>query len=138
MIVLDTNVLSGLMQAKQDARVTAWLDTLNPADVWTTTITVFEIRFGIEILADGKKRRALERAFESALRDDFEGRVLPFDERAAAHSASFAAEQRRNGHPVEMRDMQIAGIVAARRATLATRNGRDFADLGLKLVDPTA
>ena len=138
MIVLDTNVLSALMQSTPDPGITAWLDELPIADVWTTTIALFEIRFGIEILADGRRRRAIDRAFGSALRDDLEGRVLPFDERAASLAASFAASRRRAGRPVEMRDMQIAGIVAARRAKLATRNGRDFADLGLKLIEPGA
>jgi hypothetical protein len=137
-IVLDTNVLSALMQEAPDRTVMAWLDGLAAADVWTTTLTIFEVRFGIEILVDGKRRRALERGFTNALREDLGGRVLPFDERAAELAAGFAAKRRRAGRPVDMRDMQIAGIVAGRRAKLATRNQRDFADLGVRLIDPWA
>jgi predicted nucleic acid-binding protein len=135
-IVLDTNVLSALMQRRPDPVVVAWLDGLPPESVWTTAITVFEIRFGLEILATGRRRRQLEETFDTALEEDFEGRVLAFDRAAAQAAATIAAEQRRRGRPVEIRDVQIAGIVAARKATLATRNTRHFAETGATLVDP--
>jgi toxin FitB len=57
MILLDTNVLSALMRRQADPDVIAWLDTQPPESIWTSAITVFEIRFGIEILAKGRKRR---------------------------------------------------------------------------------
>lgn len=136
MIVLDTNVLSALMQRRPDPAVVAWLDGLPPESVWTTAITVFEIRFGLEILATGRRRRQLEVTFETALEEDFEGRVLAFDRAAAQAAATIAAEQRRRGRPVEIRDVQIAGIAAARKATLATRNTRHFAQTGVTLADP--
>ena len=89
-----------------------------------------------EILADGRRRRQLEDAFDRLIEDDFEGRVLPFERTAAHEAASIAALRRRAGRPIEIRDAQIAGTVAARRATLATRNTRDFSDLGIALMDP--
>jgi hypothetical protein len=106
--------------------------------VWTTAITVFEIRFGLEILATGRRRRQLEETFDTALEEDFEGRVLAFDRAAAQAAVTIAAGQRRIGRPVEIRDVQIAGIVAARKATIATRNTRHFAETGVTLVDPWA
>ena len=136
MIVLDTNVLSALMQRDFDAKAVAWLDGLPAESVWTTAITVFEVRFGIELLAAGRRRRRLEEAFVEALAEDFEGRILPFDQAAAEAAGSIAADRRRAGRTVEIRDMQIAGIVTARKATLATRNLQHFAELGLTLVDP--
>ena len=136
MILLDTNVISALMQSAPDPIVVAWLDALPPESVWTTSITVFEIRLGLDLLVEGKRRRALEEAFARALEEDFENRVLPFDQIAAQAAGRIAAERRRAGRPVEIRDVQIAGIVAARKATLATRNLRHFEGLSLALVDP--
>jgi hypothetical protein len=135
-ILLDTNVLSALMQRRADPAVVAWLDEQPTESVWTTSITVFEVRFRLLLLADGRRRRHLERAFAAVLDEDFEGRVLPFDLSAAHAAAAIAASRRRRGRPVEIRDVQIAGIAAARKATLATRNTRHFEGLGLRLIDP--
>jgi len=137
-ILLDTNVLSALMRREADPVVIAWLDALPPESVWTTAITVFEIRFGLEILAKGRRRKALEDAFSRALHEDFDGRVLPFDDAAAQASAVIAARQREAGRPVEIRDVEIAGIAVARRAALATRNTRYFDGAGIALIDPWA
>lgn len=136
MIVLDTNVVSALMRTEPDPVVVAWLDRLPPESVWTTSVTVFEIRLGLEVLAEGRKRRHLEDAFAKALEEDFENRVLPFDEAAAQAAGRIAAEQRRAGRTVEIRDVQIAGVVRARKASLATHNTRRFEGCGLVLVDP--
>jgi hypothetical protein len=137
-IILDTNVLSALMGRDLDAVVVEWLNEQPPESVWTTAVTVFEVRLGLKSLVDGRRRRQLEDAFERMLEDDLEGRVLPFEQSAAREAAWLAARQRQAGRPIAIRDAQIAGIVAARRATLATRNTRQFADLGIALVDPWA
>lgn len=136
MIVLDTNVLSAVMRREPDAAVIAWLDRQPAESLWITTITVFEIRFGLELLDQGRRRRHLEEAFARALADDFDGRILPFDQAAAQEAGTLAARRRQSGQPVEFRDTQIAGIVTARRATLATRNIRHFQDLSITIVDP--
>jgi toxin FitB len=135
-ILLDPNVLSALMRREADPLVVAWLDSQPPQSIWTTAITVFEIRFGLEILAHGRRRRQLEEGFARALEKEFEGRVLPFDQPAALAAGVIASEQRRQGRPVEIRDVQIAGIAAARKAALATRNIRHFEGIGITLVDP--
>jgi predicted nucleic acid-binding protein len=137
-IVLDTNVVSALMRRDPDPIVVGWLDGLPAESVWTTSITVFEVRLGLELLAAGRRRRVLEEVFAKALEEDFENRVLSFDAAAAQVAGRIAAQQRRSGRPVEIRDVQIAGIAAARKATLATHNLRHFDRLGLKLVDPWA
>jgi hypothetical protein len=135
-ILLDTNVLSALMRREADPVVVAWLDDQPPESIWTTAITVFEIRFGLELLTNGRRRRSLEHAFARMLEEDFDGRVLSFDKTAAEAAAAIAAEQRRAGRPVEIRDVEIAGIAAARKATLATRNTRHFEGTGISLIDP--
>lgn len=136
MILLDTNVVSALMQRDPDPAVVGWLDRQPPESVWTSAVTVFEVRFGLELLATGRRRRQLEDTFARALAEDFEGRVLPFDEAAALAAGAMAAARRRAGRTIEIRDVQIAGIAAARKATLATRNTRHFDGLGVPLIDP--
>lgn len=138
MIVVDTNVLSAVMQSAPDPRIVAWLDDQPAESIWTTAITVFEIRFGLEKLPRGRRRRQLEEAFQLALTEDLEGRILAFDLAAAQAAGVVAAKQRRAGRPVDVRETQIAAIVLDRRATLATRNIRHFEGLGMKLIDPWA
>ncbi len=136
MIVLDTNVLSALMRKAPEVPVVAWLDRQPAESVWITSITLFEARLGLALLPKGRRQRALEVAFGRLLEHDLENRVLDFDSAAATEAASLAAERQKAGRPVDMRDTQIAGIALARRATLATRNVRHFADLKVPVVDP--
>lgn len=136
MIILDTNVISAVMQREPDPDVVAWLDLQPLESLWTTTITVFEVRFGIELLPPGRRRRQLEEAFALSLEEDFEKRILPFDQTAAHEAALLAARRRQVGQPVEFRDTQIAGIATACRAALATRNTRHYEDLSIAVVNP--
>jgi predicted nucleic acid-binding protein len=135
-IVLDTNVLSALMRTKPETVVVEWLDR-QPADsVWLTSITVFEARFGLALLPKGKRRTGLARTFDRVLTEDFSNRVLPLDEMAAATAAQLAADRRRAGRTVDLRDTLIAGIAQARRAMIATRNTHHFEGLDVPVVDP--
>lgn len=136
MILLDTNVLSALMRQSPDAKVIAWLDQQPRTSVWTTSITVLEIRYGLQILPAGKRRTLLMAAFERLVEEKIERRVLPFDTAAAELAADLMAVRQRAGRPVDLRDTMIAGIVLTSGAALATRNTRHFADLSIALVNP--
>ena len=136
MIILDTNVLSALMHKAPDAAVVEWLDR-QPADsLWITSVSLFEVQMGLALLPAGKRRQSLQAAFAQILSEDLENRVLHFDAAAAEKAATLAAQRQRSGRTVDVRDTQIAGIALARRATLATRNTRDFADLDVPVVNP--
>jgi toxin FitB len=135
-IILDTNVISAIMTPDANLVVFDWLDRQVPQSLWITAISVFEIRFGLETLPQGRRRSSYETAFQAFLRDDVGGRILSFDQIAAEKSATLAAYRRRTGRAIDAYDAHIAGIVLARRARLATRNLRHFADTGLKLVNP--
>jgi toxin FitB len=135
-IILDTNVLSALMRDQPDSAVVNWLDAQPAESVWSTSITVFEVRTGLDLLDAGRRRQHLEAAFERLLADDLDGRVLAFDTQAAQVAGAVVARRQRAGRSVEIRDAQIAGISLARKATLATGNTRHFAKLGLRLADP--
>lgn len=138
MIILDTDVLSDLMRPARDPAVVGWLDQQSRFSVWSTSITVLEIRFGIALLPFGARRTQLERAFERTVEEKIEERIVPFDTIAAEATAILMAERRQRGSPGELRDTMIAGITIARRATLATRNIRHFADLPVPVVNPWA
>lgn len=136
MIILDTNVLSALMRSEPDKNVISWLDRQAPESIWITSIAEFESRYGMALLPDGKRKKTLENAFTRLLKEDLDGRVLPFDSAAAGEAALLAARRQQAGQPVDMRDTQIAGIALARRASIATRNTRHFSDLSVDVVNP--
>jgi predicted nucleic acid-binding protein len=135
-IILDTSVLSALMRKAPDPVVVGWLDRQPAESIWITSVTLFETHFGLALLPEGRRRTQLVSAFERLLEDDLENRVLDFDSPAATAAAQLAAKRQRTGRPVDIRDTQIAGIALARRAMLATRNTRHFAELDIKVIDP--
>jgi len=136
MIVLDTNIVSAMMRPQSVPAVLTWLDTQPTESIWTTSVTLFEVRLGLAVLPPGKRRTALEITFERILKEGLEHRVLDFDAAAALVAADLMADLRASGRGIELRDLQIAGIVASRRATLVTRNTRHFIDAGIDLIDP--
>ena len=136
MILLDTNVVSALMRRHPDVAVISWLDRQPAESIWTTTITVFEVITGLRLLAEGRRRRDLEGAFDVLLVEELDGRVQSFDASAALAAGEIAARRQAAGRTLEIRDVQIAGIATARRAQLATRNTCHFTDLGITLIDP--
>lgn len=136
MIILDTNVLSELMQRSPEPAVVKWLDAQSPNDVFITCITLFESRYGLALLPDGRRKAWLQQQLDALISEDLEYRVLTFDPKAADCAAVLAAERKHSGQPVDMRDTFIAGIAIANGAALATRNTRHFADLPIPLVDP--
>lgn len=136
MIILDTNVLSALMRLPADEQVVVWLDKQPRTSIWTSSITILEIRYELQILPIGKRRSALIQIFERVLVDKIESRVAPFDTVAAQHAGDLMAVRHRKGRPGELRDSMIAGIVLASHAKLATRNTAHFEDLSVSIVNP--
>ena len=134
MIVLDTNVISELLRPAPEPRVEAWLAAQDGGDVYLTTVTEAELRYGVAILPDGRRRRMLNAALDAILAEDFEG--LPFGSEAAAAYAAIAAARRAAGRPISQFDCQIAAICRANGAAVATRNTTDFQGCGVQVIDP--
>lgn len=135
MIILDTNVLSALMRQTPDPKVLAWLDSQPRTSIWTTAITVLEVRFGLQIMPSGKRRSLLMEAFEGVL-ERIGGRALAFDVAAAQEAGDLMASRHKQGRSGDLRDTMIAGIVIAQHATLATRNTAHFEDIPVPLINP--
>jgi predicted nucleic acid-binding protein len=128
--VLDTNVVSEALKPMPHPACVEWLQA-HAAECCITTITLAELRYGIERLPEGKKRRELEKKV-GFIRQDFGEWILDFDEAAAAEFGRYAAEfeAARGADAVESadpRDLQIAAIARASGWTVATRNEKDFA-----------
>jgi toxin FitB len=136
MILLDTNVLSALMRQEPDPKVIAWLDRQANTSVWTTSVTVLEIRFGLQAMTTGKRRTILMAAFKRLLNELIQQRIAPFDGEAAHRAADLMATRQKMGRSGELRDSMIAGIALASHATLATRNVKHFDDLSVSVVNP--
>jgi predicted nucleic acid-binding protein len=136
MIILDTDVLSALMREEPDKAVAAWLNDQSRISIWTTSITVLELQFGLQIMPSGRKRSQLMEALEILLADKIAERIAPFDAVAARRAADLMASRYRRGRPKELRDTMIAGIALAHNATLATRNTPHFQDLSVPVINP--
>lgn len=136
MIALDTNVISELARQAPDAGVLSWLDSLDVADVVTTAVTAAELRYGVARLPAGHRKRELTAVIRGILTEDFQGRVLPFDERASVRYAEIVTDRERTGRPIGVADAQIAAICRDLGAILATRNTADFEETGIELINP--
>lgn len=136
MIILDTNVLSALMQQQPDRAVVSWLDAQAASAIWISSITLFEARYGLALMPESQRKALLQQRLEQLVQIDLANRVVVFDVRAAQLAARLAADRKNRGRPVDMRDTFIAGIALAQGATLATRNTRHFEDLATPVVNP--
>jgi predicted nucleic acid-binding protein len=137
-IVLDTNVVSELMKPQPSPAVLAWVGSRDRLELHTTSVTQAEILDGVLQLPAGRRRRGVEGAAEALFQEDFAGRILPFDSRAARPYADIVAERRRRGRPISQFDAQIGAIARAADATLVTRNVKDFEHCGIRVLNPWA
>jgi len=136
MIVLDTNVISDAMLPMPNGKVQQWLSAQTSPQLFTTTVSLAEILYGIEILPVGKRRAGLLATAETMFTNLFAQRILGFDVPAARAFPAIAASRRLKGRPISIVDAQIAAIAKANDATLATRNTSDFEGCGIRLVNP--
>lgn len=137
MYLLDTNVLSEVMRPLPSANVLAWLDEQVPDQVWICAISRAEIALGIALLPEGQRKRGLLQNARAMFAEEFAGRSLAFDDRAADCYAEVLASRRRQGRPISVEDAQIASIAVASGLRVATRNTADFIGIPhLEVVDP--
>lgn len=134
--LLDTNVVSAVMAPRPPGAVVDWLNAQPAGSLHLPSIAIAEIRYGLHILPDGRRRQDLEARFDRFVARGFKGRVLPFDEAAAHLYGQLMARRRSLGRPMSALDGQIAAIARAHHLAVATRNIADFEDCGLEVVHP--
>ena len=136
MVVLDTNFVSELMKIAPRPSVKLWLAAQPRTTVFISAITEAELRLGVALSPDGRRRDALAADMEAMIAEDFSGRVLPFDSPAAKAFAAIVADRRRSGRPIAIPDAQIAAVARSRGASVATRNVGDFEGCGVEVINP--
>ena len=133
MIVLDTNIVAVSMANGAD--IDPWLATVPRHELYTTVMTRAEIRYGLSRLPAGKRRSHLTEEADAVFSETQE-RLLPFNANAADRYGDLVASREGAGRPISVADAIIASIAWVHRASLATRNGRDFDDCGIHVVNP--
>lgn len=133
--LIDTNVVSELRRSKPHSHVVAWFSDTDPAQVYLSAITVFEIEHGVVEVSRRNPKSAdiLSRWLRQHVLPTFDGRILPLDAAGAMRSATLHAGRSRLD-----RDRLIAAIAFAHGKVIVTRNVKDFAGLGVRVVDPFA
>ncbi|KGN32491.1 plasmid stability protein StbB [Knoellia sinensis KCTC 19936] len=135
MIVLDTDVLSEMLQPAPDEGVVTWLLNLPHQHRRITVVTAAELLQGVSRTAQARRRDQLHGAVEGIL-ETFHGRILEADLRSAPYFADIRATRRRLGRPIGSMDAWIAAICRRHDVPLATRNVKDFDGTGIAVVNP--
>lgn len=133
--LLDTNVLSELRRKSPDAAVVEWFARRPPSTLYLSVLTLGELRKGIEGVADSKRRMSLNDWLESDLPAFFVGRILPVDAQVAERWGRLLATA---GRPLPAIDSLLGATAAQHGLSIVTRNGKDFADMGLDIINPWA
>jgi toxin FitB len=134
--ILDTNILSAMMRLQLEPRMAAWIAAQPVELLFTTSLSQAEILSGLAIMPSGRRRLDLEAAARIMFLEDFDGRVLPFDMKAAAAYAGIFASRRRAGRPAATVDLMIASVARSHGASVVTRDTGGFEDCGLTLINP--
>jgi toxin FitB len=136
MILLDTCVVSEPLKPRPNARVTAWLDEQVAESLYLSTVSLAELLTGVALLPAGKRRTTLSGGLSTLLHRLFAGRMLSFDEAAAAEFPRIVTAARKRGTTISFADGQIASIAAAHGFPVCTRDREPFAAAGIPVIDP--
>jgi predicted nucleic acid-binding protein len=134
--LVDTNVFSELAKAKPNEQVVTWLRE-HETELYLSTISIGEIRRGIEGLPAGKRKKALQ-AWFGALCKRMEGRILSFNTSTAHVWGQLMAVWDKKGTAVPSLDSQLAATAHRHKLTMVTRNVADFKNTGVKVINPFA
>jgi toxin FitB len=136
MIVLDTNILSEPLKPEPNLSVLRWLDNQPIGSLYITATVLSEIMFGVERLADGKRKDKFRSDAEKLIQHYFSTRILPFDANAARLYATKVAQALSNGKSVQVSDGQIAAVALSHNYAVATRDVAPFEAMGVTVINP--
>lgn len=135
-ILLDTNILSEVRRPVPELAVLSWLAQLDEDRAFISVISLAEIRRGIALLDDGRRRTALADWLANELTERFSGRILPVDPQVAINWADLMVLSKRKGKSLASMDGLIAATALTHNLTLATRNVKDFQFLDMQIINP--
>ncbi len=134
--LLDTNILSELRRVKPERKVVSFI-AAQPLDrLYISTVTLAEIRFGIELEADSGLRAELNDWLVHKVRALFEGRVLAVSEDVIFKWRLLVEGGRKTGHTFSQPDLFIAATALHHGMTVVSRDVGDYAKAGIKLFNP--
>jgi predicted nucleic acid-binding protein len=136
LILLDTNVVSEPLKLNPEPAVVVWIDAQIIETLYLSTISVTELRYGIAVLPDGKRKEGLRTNLDQRILPLFESRFLPFDLEAAEICAELRARARALGQAIGTADSCIAAIAKAKGLTVATRDTQPFEAAGVSVINP--
>lgn len=134
--LLDTNVVSELRKKRPDSRVKSWSEAQTADSLFLSTVTLAEIRYGIERQSDPKFRGELVTWLDHRLRPWFAGRILPVDEEVLLEWRRMVARGRQRSITFSQPDLFIAATARVHSLTLCTRNQGDFRETGVPVFNP--
>jgi len=134
--LLDTNVVSEARKPRPDPGIAQWLRDCDEIHCFISVVTIAELRHGIERMAPGLRRRQLDLWVDRDLLQRFGGRILPVDVAIASTFGRIVARTQAQGRAIEPMDAFIAATAEQHGLTLVTRNIRDFASLGITVINP--
>lgn len=136
MIVLDTNVVSEPFRKIPSAALMDWMRRQPAETLYLSTVSMGELLAGLRMMTAGRRRDTFAARLDLVLREDFSGRILPFDAAAATEYAEIRATRRAAGRGLAPYDEQIAAIARSRGMAVATRDSNGFADCGITVINP--
>ena len=134
--LLDTNVISELVAQQPNQKVLDWVDSLDPATVYLSVITIGEIRKGIERAQSPQRKVVLTTWFYSDLLVRFDGKIAEITSEVALVWGELIGRLEARGQPLPALDSLIAATALAGNYTIATRNDQDFLASGATVVNP--
>ena len=134
--LLDTNVVSELRRPRPEPRVVAFV-AAQPLDrLFLSVVTLAEIRFGIELVADAGRRADLNDWLNLKVRPMFERRVLPVSEDVMLKWRLLVEQGRKSGHTFSQPDLIIGATALHHGLTVVSRDTADYVRAGVPLLDP--
>lgn len=134
--LIDTSVVSETVRPKPEPKVLAWVEQRNPAELFLASPTIGELMRGVRKIKEEARTNTYERWIENDLSEQFEGRILPFDDKAARIWGRLMGDGDRKGLTPAAADAQIAAIAIEHGLVLVTRNVRDFQNFDLAITNP--
>ena len=124
--LLDTNVLSELRRPKPEQNVVAFVAGCPLDQLYVSTVTLAEIRFGIELVNEPARRADLNDWLTHKVRPMFSDRVLQITEDIMLKWRILVEEGRKAGHTFSQPDLIIAATALHHNLTVVTRDRSDY------------
>lgn len=134
--LLDTCIISALRKPEENASLVEWISGVDESDLYLSVITLGELEKGVSRLPESRKRTAVSDWVRHAVTNRFGSRLLPVDAAVAARWGELLGAREKQGKPLPILDAFIAATALVADCTVVTRNAKDFADCGVRLLNP--